>query len=37
MDKAIKVACEAKDHIELDELTEFQGDLAKLSNDNFKR
>lgn len=35
MDKIIKIACAAKDYVELDELTEFQGDLAKLSNENF--
>lgn len=37
MEKSIKVACEAKDTIELDELVEFQGDLAKLTNENFQK
>ena len=35
--KVIKISCEAKETVDLDELVEFQGDLAKLTNDNFLR
>ncbi len=37
MEKVIKVTCAAKDYVELDELVEFQGDLAKLTNENFQK
>jgi DNA modification methylase len=37
MEKVIKVSCAAKDFISLDDLLEFQGDLAKLSNANFMK
>ena len=35
--ESIRVACEAKDYVDLDELEEFQGDLATLSDVNFQK
>lgn len=37
MKKIVKVACDVKDHVPLDDLNPFQGELKSLSRDDFDR